>query len=191
VCGVLDFVANLTRLDLSHNLLRTFPGELIGKLTLLQVLNLSYNGISYLPTNVIHRNLQQLDLSHNLLESLSSKSFANLSSLRSLNISYNLLTDIPESIGTCCNLRYFIASNNQFSVIPPGLLLCTGLEEINLRSNMIRGMISPRFGDSMPALRVLGLQGNACTRKGLRQLLAQNAHLSRVTKFSIDYDTYV
>lgn len=73
-------VSTLTRLDLSHNCLRTIP-EAVGQLT----------------------NLRELWLSHNDLEELP-ESIGDLQQLRSLDVQFNQLITLPETMGRLTKL---------------------------------------------------------------------------------------
>ncbi|EDW14414.1 carboxypeptidase N subunit 2 [Drosophila mojavensis] len=82
-------IANLQRLDLSHNGLLTLPGDLFTKMSNLYQVDLSGNEFTVVPGALEHlgKSLQQLSLAGNPLAKIDAQSFRHLDALRRLNIS--------------------------------------------------------------------------------------------------------
>ncbi|XP_039433042.1 chaoptin-like [Culex pipiens pallens] len=157
--------ANMTVLDLSHNLIKSIPrmafdettyaGEWIlshnlltnmsqiplSNMTGLRVLNASYNNIMEIPKNTFPKlyELHTIDVSHNNISFIYNAAFQNLFSLRSLNLSYNSLEKIgPSTFGTLHTLLEMDLSHNGLKDITRGALAkTTGLRFLTMTHNKL------------------------------------------------------
>lgn len=89
----LEGATNLVSLSLTSNQLQAVEKAWFSPLSALRTLNLTYNQLTSLPTNLTHNlsNLVTLDLSHNSLEKLKASWFGPSPKLLHLNVSHNYL----------------------------------------------------------------------------------------------------
>ncbi|KAH8358891.1 hypothetical protein KR093_003205, partial [Drosophila rubida] len=87
--AALASIPNLQRLDLSYNGLLTLPTELFPTLRSLHILDIAGNEFSTVPATIrqLGTSLQQLNLAYNPLVKIDAHSFRQLDGLRRLNIS--------------------------------------------------------------------------------------------------------
>lgn len=102
---------------LNHNLLTILPSQLFNKFSNLHVLDVSANGLTRLPQELIqYCPLTRLILKNNLLTNDSlPKCFKSKTActLKELNLSGNLLTQFPENILELTGLRYLYLGANK------------------------------------------------------------------------------
>ncbi|XP_077446984.1 leucine-rich repeat and immunoglobulin-like domain-containing nogo receptor-interacting protein 1 isoform X1 [Stigmatopora argus] len=106
---------NLTRLNLSHNAIKTLAPEQFGALTRLEDLDLSDNVLAYVDADVFFglRNLLALRLARNRLKVLPVGTFAELSRLRLLDVSGNeILGFLDFTFRNLADLRVLKALRN-------------------------------------------------------------------------------
>uniref|UniRef100_A0A087Y5B3 Leucine rich repeat neuronal 3 n=1 Tax=Poecilia formosa TaxID=48698 RepID=A0A087Y5B3_POEFO len=89
----LDYLANITEIDLSQNNLSSISDIHLGNLSQLASLHLEENWIEELPERCLSDlvNLQELYLNHNLISSISTMAFQGLSNLVRLHLNSNKL----------------------------------------------------------------------------------------------------
>ncbi len=120
-------------LDLSFNQLTNLPTS-IGTLSNLRELWLNNNKLVNLPetmTNLI--NLRRLDISHNELVNL--YEFLPNTDISILDTSFNQLVSLPNSIGNLQNLHILHAQHNQINNLPTSLYDIKSLQVLNLCEN--------------------------------------------------------
>lgn len=103
---------------LNHNLLTILPYESLCKFDQLHVLDLSSNGLTRLPQElIIHCPITKLILKNNLLtnDSLPKCLKSKISTLRELNLSGNLLKHFPENVIELTGLRYLYLGGNKIA----------------------------------------------------------------------------
>lgn len=144
-------VINLSRLNLS-----SLPDEMFDSEWQVQILDLSFNQLTELPTsigtlahlrelwvnnnqlislpdtikNLIH--LIRLDISHNELTEFEPNTNMNI-----LNVSFNKLASLPNNIGNLQNLIILQAQNNEISELPTSLYDIKTLQVLNLTDNQL------------------------------------------------------
>lgn len=114
----------LTVLNLNNNLLQSLPANFGSGLKKLEYLDISYNKISWLPSDTCIFDcpvLEVLILAHNQLPYIPSN-LGSLRSLKKLFLSFNNLTELPDSIGDCSNLTILRVVQNNIRVMPASLL---------------------------------------------------------------------
>ncbi|XP_055640650.1 chaoptin [Toxorhynchites rutilus septentrionalis] len=157
--------ANMTVLDLSHNLIRSLPRTAfdettyasewilthnlltnmsqisLANMTGLRVLNVSYNNIVDIPKNTFPKlyELHTIDASHNSISHIYNAVFQNLFSLRVLNLSHNAMEKIgPSTFGTLPTLLEMDLSHNNLKDITRGALAkTTGLRYLTMTNNKL------------------------------------------------------
>nr|XP_029727427.1 LOW QUALITY PROTEIN: toll-like receptor 6 [Aedes albopictus] len=157
--------ANMTVLDLSHNLIKSIPRNAfdettyasewilthnlltnmsqipLSNMTGLRVLNASYNNIIDIPKNTFPKlyELHTIDVAHNNISHIYNAVFQNLLSLRILNLSNNALEKIgPSTFGTLHTLLEMDLSNNYLKDITRGALAkISGLRFLHMAHNKL------------------------------------------------------
>lgn len=103
----------------------------------IQTLDLSYQGLSFLPVEIICLStLKNLYLDHNSLLEISEK-INELSHLEILNLSENQLTRLPNNIIYLCLLRELSVVGNQLTELPQFFNSLIGLKKLNISKNQI------------------------------------------------------
>ena len=176
-------LVGVRRLKLSENI-SVFPEEIFSLSDTLEVLDLSFNLLSKLPSD-FHR-LKKLKIAffsnnlftiippvfkecHNLymlgFKANKIKSFDE--DILPLSISWLILTDneiisLPHSIGKLSKLQKFAVAGNKLKTLPPELQKCKNLELIRLSANELTEI--PSFLLELPRLAWLAFSGNACSK---------------------------
>ncbi|XP_055589039.1 toll-like receptor 13, partial [Uranotaenia lowii] len=157
--------ANMTVLDLSHNLIKSIPRTAfdettyasewilthnlltnmsqipLANMTGLRVLNVSFNNIVEIPKNTFPKlyELHTIDMSNNNISFIYNAVFQNLLSMRNLNLSYNALEKIgPSMFGTLPTLLDLDMSHNSLKDITRGALAkISGVRFLNMAYNKL------------------------------------------------------
>lgn len=157
--------ANMTVLDMSHNLIKNIPRMAFDETTYasewilthnlltnmsqiplanmsgLRVLNASYNNIMEIPKNTFPKlyELHTVDIAHNNISFIYNAVFQNLLSLRILNLSNNAMEKIgPSTFGTLPTLLEMDLSHNNLRDITRGALAKTsGLRFLTMTNNKL------------------------------------------------------
>jgi Leucine-rich repeat (LRR) protein len=79
-----------------------------------------------------------LDLSFNRLTQIPDALFLQLVNIQRLNLSNNTLSNIPQTIGSCLQLRQLFLDSNQLSSLPEELCSLPRLEKLTLHNNTLR-----------------------------------------------------
>lgn len=127
------FVADNNRIEIVE------PGALMGALVgNLQVLNLAYNQLAFLPDDFASgaRKLRFLDLSNNRLFALPD-SILECLRLQILIVDHNVLDKLPRDIEQLTELRKLFASYNNLTALPDKIGQCQRLEKLRLVHNHI------------------------------------------------------
>jgi Leucine-rich repeat (LRR) protein len=145
-------------LDLSENLLETFPTAIL-QLSTLRELRISNNQLTQLPDEIEQlQALQELNLASNLLKDVPS-SLQRVNTLRSLSLSDNQLDHVSSSIYLCTNLTMLNLVGNQLTELPLEFTQLVHLQELYLNGNQIR-MLPPDI-NRLTQLKAVNLQGNS------------------------------
>lgn len=117
-------ISKLTDIEtvlLNQNLIATLPSHTLSRFNNLRVLDLSSNGLTQLPQDLLQVcPLKKLILKNNLLTNSSlPKCFksAKSSGLRELNLSGNLLQHFPDAVLELKNLKYLYLGANKIKSI--------------------------------------------------------------------------
>jgi len=133
---LLGRLSQIKSLDLSYNHLMELP-DFIGSLTQLQSLNLSNNRLATLPEWIGQlTQLQELRLSDNELAELP-ESLCRLTQLQELKLSDNKLIELPIWLGQFTQLRSLNLLSNQLKTLPESLGHLAQLRWLNLSDNQL------------------------------------------------------
>ncbi|KAF9680660.1 hypothetical protein SADUNF_Sadunf06G0144600 [Salix dunnii] len=139
------------------------PDSTIGKLSKLQTLDLSYNKITSLPSDLWSLgSLKALNLSSNQISGPLPNNVGNFGALEKIDLSSNKFSgEIPAAISSLGGLRVLKLDRNGFEgSIPSGILSCQSLCFIDLSMNKLDGSLPDGFGAAFPKLKTLNLAGN-------------------------------
>ncbi|XP_073673064.1 uncharacterized protein [Garra rufa] len=153
---------HLSRLSLTRNQLRTLPADLLLGLSNLQVLDLTGNKLTSLPSRVFHHSpLVELTLSENLLSEIDADCLPVNNSLQRLDLSSNKFTQLPVAfLRRLNNLESLDFKNNQLEELTPGALTSLPkLEALYLENNRLK-FLDPSAFIGNPNLRQMFLSGN-------------------------------
>ncbi|KAL6847456.1 hypothetical protein ACP4OV_023309 [Aristida adscensionis] len=149
--GLCDALPALRELRMSFNDVRGgFPAALLN-CTLLEVLNVSYCGVSgAVPDLSPMRSLRVLDLSENLFAGAFPTSIANITTLEVINFNENPYFDVwqlPETFTALRRLRVLILSTTMLrGGVPAWLGNMTALTDLELSGNFLPGRIPASLG---------------------------------------------
>lgn len=174
----INILCNLTKLTVTHNNLSTIDG--ICKIVKLTYLNLSYNYISEIPSEIENLcNLKTLKLRSNNIKSF--ECLSSLVQLEYLDLSFNRIESFPRKFGSLIQLKTLNLSRNSISEIPTEIKLITKLENLHLSKNPIVD-IEPLC--SLTNLKILNLMYNEiCHFKclsSLEKLIELDLHSSNM-----------
>ncbi len=175
-------IQNCKRINLSCGL-SSFPSEIFDHAETLEVLNLSGNALTALPTD-LHRlkKLKILFCSDNQFQTLPSVLGQCLSltmigfkanqirevpaeslpiQLRWLILTDNQIAELPESIGKCSKLQKLMLAGNKLTRLPSTMAACQNLQLLRIASNQLAEL--PNWLLTLPKLAWLAFAGNPCT----------------------------
>ncbi|KAJ0984883.1 hypothetical protein J5N97_003239 [Dioscorea zingiberensis] len=142
----------------------SMPENTIGKLSELQILDLSSNGITSLSSDFwdLGSSLRKLNFSSNRINGSLPNNIVNFGMLESLDLSFNGFSgELPTALGGLSSLRVLNLSGNRFQgSFPEDLLACKSLVAINLSLNRLNGTVPDDFGNAFKKLHTLDLSGN-------------------------------
>ncbi|CAH9080165.1 unnamed protein product [Cuscuta epithymum] len=158
------------------------PENTIGKLTMLEMLDLSNNRLTGLPSDIWSlSSLKTLNLSSNRISGLLSNNIGNFANLERLDLSGNNFSGgLPEAMISLTSLKFINLSRNGFdSKIPSGIRNFHSLVSLDLSGNKLTDSLWDGFGSSFPDLRFLNLAGNRIMGKcsdmsGMKSLVYLN-----------------
>lgn len=114
-------LSDIETILLNHNLLQTLSANSLTHFNNLRVLDLSSNGLTKLPQDLLQIcPLNKLILKNNLLTNSSlPKCFksAKHNAMRELNLSGNLLTQFPDAVLELTNLKYLYLGANKITTV--------------------------------------------------------------------------
>ncbi|KAG8651927.1 probable LRR receptor-like serine/threonine-protein kinase At2g24230 [Manihot esculenta] len=155
--NVLQLVAS------GYGLSGSIPDTTIGKLTKLQILDLSNNRIIALPSDFWSLgSLTTLNLSSNKIFGSLANNIGNFGLLETFDLSNNNFSgEIPAAISSLSRLRVLKLDRNGFEGrIPLEILNCQSLTYIDISLNKLDGSLPDGFGAAFPELKTLNLAGN-------------------------------
>ena len=156
---ILSLAESLEILDLSNNKLTEIPSE-IKQLTKLKIAFFSNNLFTHFPSSFKEcPNLYMLGFKANQIEHFPED-------ILPLDLSWLIITDnkiqsLPRSIGKLHKLQKFSTAGNKLSSLPEEMANCHNLELLRISANELNHI--PNWLASMPKLSWLAFSGNPCS----------------------------
>ncbi len=159
---------NLTSLNVSHNLLETFPKTNVATsfCSSLKVLDLSHNRLSTLGHHVFSSlgdSLTHLNLSNNMIQHIPSATLSRLKTLVELRINNNFLQELFPSSLPCLPVSILSIDDNQLSRLELDKVssVFPGIERLSASGNNMR--ILDLTSEIPSSLKTLDVSRNAIT----------------------------
>ncbi|MBI1836142.1 MAG: serine/threonine-protein kinase [Flavobacteriia bacterium] len=180
----IEFSKNITSFKYAGNLTE-FPRELFELEETLELLDLSNNQLSELPSDFDRfkklkiaffsdnlftelpdvlgkcRNLTMIGFKSNLIQNVSEQSLPK--QLQWLILTNNKIELLPNSIGNCEKLRKVALAGNKIKELPNSMANCKNLELLRISANELKEL--PLWLIELPNLTWLAFSGNPCTFK--------------------------
>jgi len=146
---IAQLMDTLVYLNLSYNCLDVLPTEVLD-IHNLAVLKLRNNPLIVIPVEISRLcNLQTLILSFCLLEDLPSELF-RLKLLKILDVAYNKLLKIPDGLGKLENLEELMVEGNQLKGLPVSVLRLKRLRSLCVVNNFMHPLFWEESGHNNP-----------------------------------------
>ena len=153
---IFGLAGTLEILDLSHNALSTLPSDL-GRLRKLRILFCSANRFTRLPSALGGcMALSQVGFRGTQMREVPAESLPP--ALRWLTLTDNQITDLPSAIGERPALQKLMLAGNQLSHLPESLSTADNLELLRLSANRLNSL--PGWLSGLPRLAWLAWAGN-------------------------------
>lgn len=158
--AALSSLTQIEILDISHNRLTELDVKLFSKFSALRELFLGNNLIHtiQMDSSKLGINLQVVDLSYNKLSYLG-KIFEEASKLKVLKVDNNMIQDLESFVLTCESLIEVSLHQNQLITVPKFLKECKQLQALDLSYNKIGSLSSSAFSGIRNLIN-LNLGGN-------------------------------
>ncbi len=165
-CGLTEFprelfnlADSLELLDLSGNQLSALPSD-FGKFKKLKIAFFSDNLFTEYPEVLADCPLlEMVGFKANRISYISEKAIS--SHLRWLILTNNCITQLPKSIGECKRLQKFPLAGNQLTELPEEMAMCRNLELLRISANHIKEL--PEWLLTLPKLAWLAYADNPCS----------------------------
>jgi hypothetical protein len=153
---ILDLADSLEVLNLSGNLLSDLPSD-ITRLGKLRIIFCSGNRFTHVP-EVLGQcaHLEMIGFKANQITHLSAKALPH--KLRWLILTDNRLRQLPAEMGACTKLQKLMLSGNQLRELPEEMARCTRLELLRIAANRFERL--PDWLLRLPRLAWLAFAGN-------------------------------
>lgn len=154
---IFDLAESLEILDLSGNALSDLPSDLT-RLKKLRILFCSHNQFTQLPEVLGQcENLSMIGFKANKIKQIPESAIPS-HTLRWFIVTDNALTAVPKALGDCAHLQKLMLAGNQLSTIPNSLANCHSLELLRISANQFETL--PDFLFDLPKLTWLAYAGN-------------------------------
>lgn len=171
-CDLTDFpeeiyalADSLEILDLSQNKLSALPSD-FSKLYKLKIFFASDNLFETFPEVLAEcENLEMIGFKANIIKYIPENSFPK--KLRWLILTNNKITKIPFSIGQCSYLQKCMLAGNFLTELPVEMSNCTNIELLRISANRFNKI--PEWIFKLPKLAWLAIAGNPCTELNLNK----------------------
>jgi len=149
-------------LDMSGNNLSELPSD-FGRFKNLKILFLSNNQFDHIPDVITDcPNLEMIGFKSNQIKTISESALPIKT--RWLILTDNQISKLPDSIGQLSRLQKLALAGNQISSLPDTMANCRNLELIRLSANQLGAV--PDWLFQLPKLAWLAFSGNPCTAVG-------------------------
>ncbi|KAG7381860.1 hypothetical protein PHYPSEUDO_005516 [Phytophthora pseudosyringae] len=156
--------AVLKKLDLSYNEIAELPSQ-VETLKYLVSFKMRHNLLRRLPSALWSlETLTSLDLSNNELEGSVPEQLGKLDKLRELGLEGNKLTHLPDSIGGLVHLEVLRVENNRLKALPSTIGRLRNLKTFSAHSNQIAEL--PASFGSLTGMLTLDLKKNCLVTTG-------------------------
>jgi Leucine-rich repeat (LRR) protein len=188
--------SNVKELDVSRNHITNLPANITLFATQLRILNLSNNLLTSFPHEILaFRNLEVLMLSQNKISGPMPEELPlSIPNLKTLRISANLITELPVTISNWRKMKSLVLGSvfggNLIESIPEGCISAMPLEELDLSHNQLKNLPED-FAEGANLLVNLNLSDNQLETLprsiGLfRNLKSLNLSKNHLTSLPID-----
>lgn len=157
---IFELADSLEILDLSSNQLSELPSD-FGRLHKLKIVFFSDNLFTELPEVLTDcPQLEMIGFKANQIKTVSEKSIHP--NTRWLILTNNQITSLPSSIGKCTRLQKCMLAGNQLAELPVEMANCKNIELLRLAANKFESF--PEWLFNLPRLSWLAIAGNTCTK---------------------------
>lgn len=157
---IFELADSLEILDLSSNQLSSLPSD-FGRLNKLKIVFFSDNLFTVLPEVLTDcPQLEMIGFKANHIKQVSELSIHP--NTRWLILTNNQITRLPSSIGKCTRLQKCMLAGNQLSELPVEMANCKNIELLRLAANKFESF--PEWLFNLPRLSWLAIAGNPCTK---------------------------
>jgi Protein kinase domain/Leucine rich repeat/Leucine Rich repeats (2 copies) len=163
-CGLTEFPSEIFELadtleilDLSNNALSDLPSDL-HRLKKLRIIFCSNNQFTHLPEVLGQcENLSMIGFKANKINHIPESAIPTRT-LRWLIVTDNALKKMPDALGECAKLQKLMLAGNQLTTLPANMANCHALELLRISANQFTAL--PDFLFNLPKLTWLAYAGN-------------------------------
>ncbi len=168
---IFELADSLEILDLSGNALSTLPSDL-HRLKKLRIIFCSNNQFTHLPEVLgLCENLSMIGFKSNKINHVPESSIPT-KTLRWFIVTDNVLTTVPNALGDCTKLQKLMLAGNQLTTLPNNLANCNALELLRISANLFETL--PDFLFDLPKLTWLAYAGNPFCNAIEQNLISQH-----------------
>jgi hypothetical protein len=168
---IFDLADTLEILDLSGNALSDLPSDLC-RLKKLRIIFCSSNQFTHLPEALGEcQNLSMIGFKANKI-SLIPESAIPSKTLRWFILTDNALQTVPNTLGDCIKLQKLMLAGNRLSSLPESMANCRALELLRISANQFQSL--PVFLFDLPMLTWLAFAGNPFCNEIEQNLIQQH-----------------
>lgn len=153
---IFELAETLEVLDLSHNQLSALPSD-FGRLKKLKILFLSFNKFTHLPTEIADcPQLEMIGFKANQISEVAENSLPLTT--RWLILTENQIEQLPSTMGRLHRLKKLALAGNKLTSLPDSMADCHDLELVRLSANQLSHL--PDWLFRLPQLTWLAFAGN-------------------------------